>query len=211
MVIVYYDSAVQTTFVELVKFISGSRNVMRKGKMQAKMMEMRAAMKMESDDGDDYDEEVEAEHQTGRLIPAQKNLSSGNKEGSSAVEDPGNADAENQSDFLIRNLRFVSTRTMGRIALRVDNASNTPDSRSLRSGVEDSPGVFDELDKGLEWSQGQCEHAAHQFLRDGECSMEIENIKKKLAEVMDKAEKEVERLEGEEKRKNSAALSAESK
>ena len=60
MVIVYYDSAVQTTFVELLKFISGSRNVMRKGKMQAKMIEMRAAMQeMDIDDDDDYDEGVE--------------------------------------------------------------------------------------------------------------------------------------------------------
>lgn len=100
---------------------------------------------------------------------------------------------------------------MGRIALRVDNVSSTLGSRSLRNWVEDSPGVFDELDKGLEWSQGQCERAAHQFLRDGECSMEIENIKRKLAEVTEKAEKEVGRLEGEEKRKNSAALGAESK
>ena len=87
--------------------------------------------------------------------------------------------------------------------------SSTLGSRSL-SGVEDALRVFDELNKGLEWSQGQCERAAHQFLRDGVCSVEIEIIKRKLAEVIEKAKKEVERLEGEEKRKNSAALGAES-
>lgn len=68
--IVYYDSAVQTTFVELVKVISGSRNAMRrKGKMQAKMMEMRAAaQETDDDDGDNYDEGVDVEHSTGKLI-----------------------------------------------------------------------------------------------------------------------------------------------
>jgi hypothetical protein len=57
-----------------------------------------------------------------------------------------------------------------------------------------------ELDKGLERSQGLCECAAYMFLRNGDCSMEIGNIKKKLAEVKEKAEKEIERLEGEEKK-----------
>jgi len=37
MIIVYYDSAVQMTFEDLVKLVSGSRNAMWKGKMAAKM------------------------------------------------------------------------------------------------------------------------------------------------------------------------------
>jgi len=58
--------------------------------------------------------------------------------------------------------------------------------------------VFDILDKGLEWCQSQCEHAAHQFLREGECTTEIENIKKKLCEVKETAEKEMEKLQKDE-------------
>jgi len=60
--------------------------------------------------------------------------------------------------------------------------------------MDTTPDIFDELDKGLEWCQGQCEHAAHQFLRDGDCSTEIENIKRKLGEVKQSAEKEMERI-----------------
>jgi hypothetical protein len=60
--------------------------------------------------------------------------------------------------------------------------------------MDSKPVIFDELDKGLEWCQGQCEHAAHQFLRDGDCSTEIANIKRKLEEVKTSAEKEVEKL-----------------
>ena len=47
MIIVYYDSAVQTAFEDLVKFVSGSRNSMRKGKMAAKMAEMKRAAELE--------------------------------------------------------------------------------------------------------------------------------------------------------------------
>ena len=46
MIIVYYDSAVQTAFEDLVKFVSGSRNSMRKGKMAAKMAEMKRAAEL---------------------------------------------------------------------------------------------------------------------------------------------------------------------
>jgi chaperonin cofactor prefoldin len=204
MVTVYYDSAVQTTFVELVKFIRGSRNAMRKGKMQAKMIDMRAAVQEMDDDNDDDDKQgFEVQRNTGKLIAPQKKFSSGNQEESLAVRDTGNSDTENLQDLSIAKLRFASTRNMGRTALTADNLSTTLGSRLPRgyerSGIEDAPGIFDELDKGLEWSQGQCERAAHQLLRDGECSMEIENAKRKLAEVKKKAEKEVERLKGGEK------------
>ena len=43
--------------------------------------------------------------------------------------------------------------------------------------------------------QSTCEHAAHQFLRDGECNEEITNIKRRLGEVKDLAAKEMERLQ----------------
>ena len=64
--------------------------------------------------------------------------------------------------------------------------------------MDNTPDIFDELDKALEWCQGQCEHAAHQFLRDGDCSAEIENIKRKLEEVKVSSEKELVRIKAEE-------------
>jgi hypothetical protein len=70
--------------------------------------------------------------------------------------------------------------------------------KGYRRGGDGVLDIFDTLDKGLEWCQSQCEHAAHQFLREGECNTEIENIKRKLGEVKDGAEKEMERLRQEE-------------
>lgn len=62
MIIVHYDIAVQTALEDLVKFVSGSRNVMRKGmmagKMAAQMAEMRRAAKLEVNTNKD-DENVD--------------------------------------------------------------------------------------------------------------------------------------------------------
>ena len=40
-----------------------------------------------------------------------------------------------------------------------------------------------------------CEHAAHQFLRDGDCGEEVENIKRRLSETKDLADKEMKRVQ----------------
>ena len=98
---------------------------------------------------------------------------------------------------------FVSTRQMGpsRGMAKADNFGGSLSVgllRGYRRGGGDTPDIFDDLDKGLEWCQGQCEHAAHQFLRDGDCSTEIENIKRRLEEVKSSAEKEIEKLKKEE-------------
>jgi hypothetical protein len=61
MIPVYYDSTVQSTFEEMVKFVSGSRNAMRKGKIAAKMAEMRRAAELEQDPDDDDDDDDESE------------------------------------------------------------------------------------------------------------------------------------------------------
>jgi ethanolamine transporter EutH len=66
MIIVHYDITVQTALEDLVKFVSGSRNVMRKGmmagkmagKMAAQMAEMRRAAKLEVNTNKD-DENVD--------------------------------------------------------------------------------------------------------------------------------------------------------
>lgn len=201
MIIIYYDGAVQTAFEELVKFVSGSRNSMRKGKMAAKMAEMKRAAELEvaSDEGDSDEDGDDLQNiltNSGHFATAHKtvplNKQSQNKE---------NGDADG---LALPQLKFVSTRQMG--PPRINGAkTNTMGStlslgllRGYRRGGGEAPDIFDELDKGLEWCQSQCEHAAHQFLRDGECNTEIENIKRKLSEVRDTAIKEMERIKAEE-------------
>ena len=198
MIIVYYDSAVQTAFEELVKFVSGSRNAIRKGKMAAKMAEMRRAAELEVE----ADEEAEDDVLTGSetLLAAQKRIVVG-KAGESRI--PVASELDNGPDFTVPKLRYLSTRDMGpsRSFARTGQMGSALSGGILRgrrrAGDASTADIFDQLDKGLEWCQSQCEHAAHQFLREGMCSQEIENIKKKLDEVKETAEKEVERLKKE--------------
>jgi Skp family chaperone for outer membrane proteins len=198
MIIVYYDSAVQTAFEELVKFVSGNRNAMRKGKMAAKMAEMRRAAEMEADEESSDDSEDDTSTPLGSVIP--KPSSPNNTKAN------GHHSAENTNGDLTPKLNFVSTRQMGPPRDRIgrDNIGNTMNMlKGYRRAGGVPPGatldIFDELDKGLEWCQSQCEHAAHQFLRDGDCSTEIENIKQKLQEVKEAAEKKLEKLAADEK------------
>ncbi|PMD13642.1 hypothetical protein NA56DRAFT_737164 [Hyaloscypha hepaticicola] len=186
MIIVYYDSAVQTAFEDLVKFVSGSRNAMRKGKMAAKMAEMRRAAELEvdadDDDDDDDDDGMDAMMKNNNLTPGSI----------------GAAESDGGEEVALPKLKYVSTRQMGPLRDFSHRAEVSGGGLSLgllkgyrRAGMNTKPDVFDELDKGLEWCQGQCEHAAHQFLRDGDCSTEIANIKRRLEEVRISAEKEM--------------------
>jgi len=206
MIIVYYDSAVQTAFEDLVKFVSGSRNAMRKGKMAAKMAEMRRAAELEVDADEDDDDDDGGLNPLGKsnrtLSVAQKKISV-NIEGQNLT--PGNiavGDSDSgEADLAMPKLKYVSTRQIRPLRGFSQKADIVGSGLSLglvrgyrRAGMDTTPDIFDELDKGLEWCQGQCEHAAHQFLRDGDCSTEIENIKRKLGEVKQSAEKEMERI-----------------
>lgn len=199
MIIVYYDSTVQTAFEELVKNVSGSRNSMRKGKMAAKMAEMRRAAEYEvgqeeDEDGEDVDG-MNGMFSSGNLIAARRKVDVG-KHGQSRED----------GEMAMPKLNFVSTRQMGppRGAPKIDNFGTTwgvgmlPGQTNRGGHAGGVPSIFDRLDKGLEWCQGHCEHAAHQFLRDGECGNEIDNIKKRLLEVRDVAAEEVEKLKEEE-------------
>ncbi|KAK2627731.1 hypothetical protein QTJ16_002377 [Diplocarpon rosae] len=203
MIIVYYDSAVQAVFEELVKFVSGSRNSMRKGKMTAKMAEMRRAAELEIGDDDENDSRNGyadgAENNGNNLLVAQENLGA-NQQGdilAAGLEPDCGPETE------VPKLKFVSTRQMGplRATTKTENyggALGLGVSRGYRRAGGDITDIFDVLDKGLEWVQGQCEHAAHQFLRDGGCSSEITSIKRKLAEVKEAAEKEIAKLKKDE-------------
>ena len=174
MIIVYYDSFVQIAFEELVKSISGSGNAMRKGKMAAKTAEMLRTAELEVEADDDEGEDLP----TG--IPAAETL---------VLRKMEAPDTDDSGDFSILTLRYVSTRNIGpsREYTRADNFGSTLSVGLLRGyrrgGNGSTPDIFDELKKGLEGCQSQCEHVAYQFLRDGECSQEIENIKRKLDEV----------------------------
>jgi hypothetical protein len=57
MIIVYYDSFVQSFFEELVKFVSASRNLMRKAKMAAKVAHIKRLAELETPAADDDDDE----------------------------------------------------------------------------------------------------------------------------------------------------------
>lgn len=66
--------------------------------------------------------------------------------------------------------------------------------RDLKKG---SP--LDFADKQLELAQNLCETAAHQFLRCGDCSTELEGIQEKFRILLEMANSEVERMKEEQK------------
>jgi hypothetical protein len=199
MIIVYYDSAVQIAFEELVKHISSSRNSMRKGKMTARMASMRRMAEMSVDDDDTDD-----------LVDTPGVDTTGKGFGSNLIVARNPLDSEDGDGEAMPVLKFVSTRRMGpsmapptaiirnttnRANLGLDSAAKTGErtNRGIipKLAAQPSANIYDELDTGLEWCQSMCEHAAHQFLRDGECTMEIVGIKKRLTEVKGTAERAI--------------------
>ena len=65
-------------------------------------------------------------------------------------------------------------------------------------GSTNSTLAFEDADKELEAAQNLCEAAAHQFLRDGDCSEEIGGTKQKFEHCLDISRKEAEKLRVEE-------------
>ncbi|KAI1143047.1 hypothetical protein F5Y05DRAFT_140820 [Hypoxylon sp. FL0543] len=185
MVIVYYDSYVQSFFEELVKFVSMQRNCMRKAKMAAKVARIRALAELEMPD----EEEDEDEGSSNELKPRDSLVAA-------QIADPKPQNDESEEP----KLRFVSTRAMGSRNLAARNlAAGRMSMRTSRltSGLgsfQDRGDIWEELDKGLEFVQGMCEHGAHQFLRDGDCSEEVEKIKVRLAQTKETADKELARV-----------------
>ncbi|KAI8648868.1 hypothetical protein NCS56_01502800 [Fusarium sp. Ph1] len=94
-------------------------------------------------------------------------------------------DGSNGEDEL-PSLRYMSRRRFGPMSI----SQNGPNKKE--------PDVYDNLDNGLEFVQSMCEHGAHQFLRDGDCNDEISKVQKRLTEVLEKANKEMERVQREE-------------
>ena len=163
MIIVYYDSYVEGFFEELVKFVSASRNLMRKAKMAAKVAQIKRMAEMDNKDDDEGDDDSET--------PSQP----------------------------LPSLRYLSSRRTAALSPSLARMSGTRGGASAGAGAQDSSSDFyDKLDKGLEYVQSMCERAAHQFLRDGDCNEEINNISTRLAETKELALKEAERIMREE-------------
>ncbi|KAI1462076.1 hypothetical protein F4805DRAFT_193120 [Annulohypoxylon moriforme] len=181
MIIVYYDSYVQSFFEELVKFVSMQRNAMRKAKMAAKVARIRRMAELEMPDEEEDDDE-------------------GNGGGSNDLKPRDSlvmraAPLKAQEESEEPKLRFVSTRQMGSRNL-VPGRMGMRMSR-LHGGLgsfQDKGDIWEDLDRGLEFVQGMCEHGAHQFLRDGDCSDEVEKIKARLAQTKEMADKEMARV-----------------
>jgi hypothetical protein len=212
MIIVYYDSYVQTFFEDLVKFVSASRNMMRKAKMAAKVAQIRRLAELEMPDDDD-DEEGDEKNTNGTaggiaaLTAAQLNGTSGSKAILPAALAPDNAPIEaaaNDTEEDLPPMRYISSRHMQAVT-RSPNMLMMSSGRPMFSSrtafgrnPNQPPDVYDQLDKGLEYVQGMCEHAAHQFLRDGDCAEEVGNIERRLGETKELADKEMERVRREE-------------
>ncbi|XXG94389.1 hypothetical protein Hte_000644 [Hypoxylon texense] len=186
MIIVYYDSYVQSFFEELVKFVSIQRNSMRKAKMAAKVAQIKRLAELEMPDEDEEDDDAGGGSE--ELKPRDGHIAADND---AIAPKPKNDGPEEL------RLRFMSTRQLGSRNL----AAGRLNMRGTRSGLtgrlgsfQDKGDIWEELDKGLEFVQGMCEHGAHQFLRDGDCSDEVEKIKTRLAQTKEMADKELARI-----------------
>lgn len=75
-----------------------------------------------------------------------------------------------------------------------------PKSNVPPAGTDEKRGmaIFEEADKELEKAKNLCEAAAHQFLRDGDCSVEIQGLKEAFTVVIDLANEEEKNLREEE-------------
>lgn len=121
-------------------------------------------------------------------------------------------DGETQKQFekLVRTVG--STRNSirkGKMSAKVDSLSRSGSSGSKASGSSgddmakddyrpprgfgrnDGTEVFDRVDSRLEKGQNLCERAAHQVLRDGDCTLEVTIAKEHFSEALKMAEAEI--------------------
>ncbi|CAK7273329.1 hypothetical protein SEPCBS57363_005597 [Sporothrix epigloea] len=232
MVIVYYDSYLQSFFEELVRFISTQRNLMRKAKMAARVAQIKRLVELEmptesSSIGAGAEEAKPPQARLSATNPSHELIMATDEPivAESALEAdysiPGaitagdDSDPSDEAELSLPQLNFRRTlnmRSPGLIAtgrpmyLRASARNRQTSGGGIAAGgargmsltgSQQPPDVFDELDRGLEYVQSTCEHAAHQFLRDGDCNDEISNIKRRLIETKEQADREMERLEKE--------------
>ena len=166
--IVYYDQFVPSFFDELVKFIltSGARIA------SARRLANKARI-MQTVAGWDKDEDAGQEAKYG----------AGRRPSSAELEADTRIEAAETDTEDLRRLGYLCTR-QGRLVAAPGGCSSKGDQQ------------LNKLDEGLQSVKSVAEHAAHQFLRDGDCSNEIENIQQKLKEILELAE-EMDRIKGE--------------
>ncbi|KAI1828133.1 hypothetical protein F4861DRAFT_244616 [Xylaria intraflava] len=198
MVKVYYDSYVQSFFEELVKFVSGQRNLMRKAKMAAKVAKIRQLAELEIPDGE-VEGDVGGDGNTGgfpnpgsNLIAADPNIPTPDvRQGAAAdMKLPQLSNRPYRGALMNPGMGFVPRRGM------------TSALNGRLGAFNERRDIWDEMDGGLEYVQGMCERAAHQFLRDGDCNEEVEKIKSRLTKVKDLAVNEKERISAEPSKDN---------
>lgn len=216
LVIVYYDSYVQSFFEEVVKFVSASRNLMRKAKMAAKVAQIKrmAELEMPDDEGSEGSDDGFG-NGTAQFLPPQ--LSPSATQPNVVAEANGEkvivADAGSENGKANRISMATPQRTSFPQTNSNGNSIPSPmlpgpfrpsmaawpsiSSYGRKNDTKQQPSVLDELDKGLECVQSMCEHAAHQFLRGGDCADEIVKLKERLTVTKAIADKELQlMLEG---------------
>ena len=103
-----------------------------------------------------------------------------------------------ENPFAPGDFAMLSSRTMP-----VPRSSRTGKPTLPASRVGKPPErvpAFEEADKDLEAAQNLCEVAAHQFLRDGDCTEEIQGTRLKFYSCLQTAQQEVELLRKEQKK-----------
>ncbi|OAA54844.1 hypothetical protein SPI_08715 [Niveomyces insectorum RCEF 264] len=230
LIIVYYDSYVQSFFEELVRFVSAQRNLMRKAKMAAKVAQIKRMAELEmggsmdnEDDGDDGKEAIAVDSGVSPGHSLEVDPTAPITPSTSAAAKPGGGGGGGDGDAIIAaspgptdgavpaldNSRTSDMRSPGMLSLgRPMYMRASGRTAYMRGGgggqgsaylagrqqqQQQQADVYDELDKGLEYVQAMCEHAAHQFLRDGDCNEEIENVKRRLTETKEQAHREMQR------------------
>lgn len=197
MIIVYYDSYVQSFFEELVKFVSASRNMMRKAKMAAKVAQIKRLAEMNTPPDDD---DNGGDAANGGLVPDPRALNNIDVSGAAPAEEEDPAQATVKAMLAARRARTNARMLAHGGGVRANPLASVRMSAAMgrTRGKQPPPGaesdVYDELDKGLEFVQSMCEHAAHQFLRDGDCGEEVTKIKQRLSQTKDLASNEMERV-----------------
>lgn len=76
---------------------------------------------------------------------------------------------------------------------RTSGFRSTRSGTSVSFGPNDISSVMDSADKALEKAQSFCERAAHQFLRDGDCSLEMDGAKERFQEIIHISQRELAR------------------
>ncbi|KAK0722914.1 hypothetical protein B0T26DRAFT_674555 [Lasiosphaeria miniovina] len=195
----YQEGGTQLFFEDLVKFVSASRSMMRKAKMAAKVAQIKRLAELERlEESDEEGAEPTPSVADGAIAPR--------KTTSTAMND---GEAEDKIPSLRLSARRMQRPGMLMAQAALGRSMYSRAGREIR-GVYGQGGmgpsgldalekdIYDDLDKGLEYIQSMCEHAAHQFLRGSECAEEVGNISSRMVKTKELADGELERVQCEE-------------